>query len=311
MPKLTVTNLTPPGVTPAYLLADICIQDPFPAEGRLVLQIPAGATKSIVLEMGQLQRIKPLLVAAQQAGGIQWSVEATDEDPRAEEADLMGGPVIDVVDTGTTPITAGAANIGSVATGSGLLMGMVQSIRRLFDPATPLADYLDIQAIDPGIAGDDIGVVLINDAAVVDPSNIEYAETLPTPAGYSRVLEIHVLPATFTWVTLATILNDGVNGIVPRTALFLAGSFRLQSGANAGAVNNPTDQALGSLAGGEGVPLMLNIGDTPAVITQLTDVLCRFDVDLTGSTMLAHDSFIARLRSSGGGPSALFGGGLA
>lgn len=311
MPKLTVTNLTPAGTAPAYQLSDVLVQDPFPAEGKLVLQVPAGATKSVNVEMGQLQRVRPQLVAAQQAGLISWSSETTDQDPRGEEADLMGAATIDALDTGTTPITHGAANVGCQAMGTNLLMGMTQAVRRLFDPATPLADYLDIQAIDPGIAGDSIGVVLINDAGVVDPSNIEYAETLPTPAGYSRVLEIHILPATFTWVTLAAILNDVVNGIYARTAAFPAGPFRLQSGANAGAVNNPTDQALGALAGGEGVPMMLTVGDTPAVITLLTDVLMRYDVDLTASPLGAGDSVMIKLRGSAGGPSALAGTGLA
>lgn len=312
MPKLTVTNLTPAGTAPAYQLSDVLVQDPFPAEGKMVIQVPAGATKSTFVEMGQLQRMRPQLVEAQQQGLISWSSETTDQDPRGEEADLMGAATIDALDTGTTAITHAAANVGCQAFGANLLMGMTQAIRRLFDPATPAADYVDILAIDPGIAGNRIGVVLINDAAVVDPSNIEYAEVAaPLPTGYDRILEIHVLPATFTWVTLATILNDAVNGIYARTAAFPAGPFRLQSGANAGAVNNPTDQALGALAGGEGVPLMLTVGDTPAAITLLTDVLMRYDVDLTASPLGAGDSVMIKLRSSAGGPSAVAGTGLA
>jgi hypothetical protein len=310
MPKLTVTNLTAvPVGTPAYQLSDVSIQDPFPAEGRMVLTVPAGATKSAIVEMGQLQRVKPQLIDFQQKGIISWSSEATDEDPRAEDADLMGGPSIDFLDTATTPLVGGAATVGAFAYGTNLLMGFIQAVRRFVDPATPATKYVDIEAIDPGIAGDSIGVVLINDAGVIDPSNIEYAETLPTPAGYSRVLEIHILPATFTWVTLAAILNDVVNGIVPRTAAFLAGSFRLQSGANLGATA-PTDQALALLSGGVGVPLMLNVGDTAGVITQLTDLLVRYDIDLTASPMLLGDSAIVRLRSSGGGVSAFAGTGI-
>lgn len=303
MPKLTVTNLTPAGTAPAYQLSDVLVQDPFPAEGKLVLQVPAGATKSVNVELGQLQRVRPQLVSAQQAGLISWSSETTDQDPRGEEADQMGGAGLDFVDIATTPITGGIATVGHVAAGANLLMGFRQSFRRLYDPALPANRYCVIQAIDPGIAGDEIGVVLINDPAVVDPSNIEYAETLPTPAGYSRVLEIHILPATFTWVTLAAILNDVVNGIVPRTAAFLAGSFRLQSGANLGATA-PTDQALALLSGGVGVPLMISVGDTAGVITQLTDRYVYFDIDLTLSPMLLGDTAVVRLRASGGGPSA-------
>jgi hypothetical protein len=313
MPKLTVTNLTPAGTTPAYQLADVLIQDPFPAEGKLVLQVPAGATKSVNVEMGQLQRVRPQLVDLQQKGLVSWSSEATDLDPRGEEADLMGAATIDALDTGTTAITHAAANVGCQAMGTNLLMGMLQSIRRLSDPAAPAARYCDILAIDPGIAGDRIGVVLINDAAVVDPSNIEYAEVAaPLPDGYDRILEIHVLPATFTWPTLAAILNDVVNGIYARTVALPAGPFRLQSGANAGpALTPPVDQALGALAGGEGVPLMLTVGDTAGVITLLTDTLMRYDVDLTASPLAAGDSVMLKLRSSGGGPSALAGTGLA
>ncbi len=311
MPKLTVTNLVVvPVGTPAYQLSDIQIQDPFPAEGRMVLQVAAGATGNINVSMDQLQRVRSQLVDLQQRGLISWTAETTDEDPRGEEADLMGGPNIDFLDTGAAPPTHAASNVGMFAYGTNLLMGFIQSLRTLVDPADPTNKYVQIQAIDPGIAGDEIGVVLINDAGVIDPSKIEYVETLPTPAGYSRVLEIHILPASFTWVTLAAILNDAVNGIVKRTSGFLAGSFRLQAGKGAGATA-PTDQLIGKLAGGVGVPLMITMGDTSGVITQLTNAMLRYDVDLTASPMAKNDSVIVKLRASGGGPSTLAGTGLA
>lgn len=313
MPKLTVTNLTPAGTTPAYQLSDVLIQDPFPAEGKLVLQVPAGATKSLNVEMGQLQRVRPQLVAAQQAGLISWSSETTDQDPRGEEADLMGAATIDVLDTGTTPIVNHAANVGCQAMGTNLLMGMVQSIRSLYDPIAPALRYCHLQAIDPGIAGDRIGVV-VTLGVTVNPAGVDYAEMVaPLPDGYDRVLQLLVDPAVVTdWTILATVLNDVVNGIVAQTAGFLAGSFRLQAGANAGpALTPPTAQALAPLAGGEGVPMMLMVGDTPAVITLLTDVLMRYDVDLTASPPIAGDSVMVKLRGSAGGPSALAGTGLA
>jgi hypothetical protein len=56
---------------------------------------------------------------------------------------------------------------------------------------------------------------------------------------------------------------------------------------------------------------MLSVGDTSAVITQLTNNLVKYDVDLTASPMLKGDSVIARLRASGGGPSTFAGTGLA
>lgn len=313
MPKLTVTNLTPAPVgTPAYQLSAVSIQDPFPAEGRLVLEVPAGATKSVNVEMGQLQRVRPQLVSFQQQGLISWSSEATDNDPRGEDADLMGGPSIDFLDTATTPLVGGAATVGAFAYGTNLLMGFTQSIRSLYDPIAPALRYCHIQAIDPGIAGDRIGVD-VTLGVTVNPAGVDYAEMVaPLPDGYDRILRLKVDPAVVTsWTLLATVLNDTVNGIVAQTSGFPAGSFRLQAGANAGpALTPPTAQVLAALAGGEGVPLMLNVGDTAGVITQLTDLLVRYDIDLTASPMLLGDSAIVRLRSSGGGVSAFAGTGI-
>ena len=312
MPKLTVTNLVVvPVGTPAYQLSDIQIQDPFRAEGRMVLQVAAGATGDINVSMDQLQRVRSQLVDLQQRGLISWTAETTDQDPRGEEADLMGGPELTILDTGTTPITHGAANVGCVGYGSNLLMGMVQAKRRLVDPVTPLTDYIDVVAIDPGIAGNDIGVAIISNPGVVDPSGVVYVDLLPVPAGYSRVLQIHFNAAVLTtWALLGAVLNDVVNGIYPRTLVMPAGPFRLQAALFAGA-NVPVDNALGRLAGGIGVPLMLSVGNVSAAITLLWNHTVQYDVDLTASPMAAGDSVIVRIRASGGGPSALAGTGLA
>lgn len=304
MPKLTITNLMPAPVGyPAYQLSALQIQDPFPADGRLVIEVAPADTVTMDVSMDQLQRIRPQLVDLEARKAIAWAVGITAEDRRSEEADLMGDALIQYLDTGTTPITNGGPNTGAQIIGTDLLMGFVQATLRMSDPLNA-TDWLRLQAIDTGAEANLIGIQLVSDALVVDPSDIEYAEPLVLPDGYSRVLEIHILPATFTWATLGVILNDAVNGIVARTAAFPLGSYRIfcaASGVGSGA--DPISQALAPMAGGTGAIPVLEVGDTAAVITSLTNTLIIYDVDLTASPLNTGDIAILRLRSSGGGPS--------
>ena len=306
MPKLTITNLTPaPAGYPAYQLSALQIQDPFPADGRLVIEVAPADTVDTEVSLDQLQRIRAQLVDLEARSLISWSVSLPAEDRRGEESDFMGDAAITYLDTSLTPITAGGPNVAASIVGTDLLMGFLPAERTMLDPANA-TDWLTIQAIDPGAEANLIGVQLISDALVVDPSGIEYAEPTVLPAGYSRVLEIHILPATFTWATLGAILSDVVDGIYPRTlALILPlGPYRLFCSANgAGSGADPIDQALAPLAGGTGAVPVLTVGDTVATIFRMTDLLISYDVDLTASALAKGDTAILRLRSSGGGPS--------
>jgi hypothetical protein len=305
MPKLTITNLMPaPAGYPAYQLSALQVQDPFPADGRLVIEVAPADTVDTEVSLDQLQRIRPQLVDLETRSMISWSVSLPAEDRRGEESDLMGDTTITYLDTGVVPVTGGAAITGASILGTELLMGYVQAEMTMLDPANAL-DWLILQAIDTGVDSNTIGIQLISDAGVIDASNIEYAEPATLPSGYTRVLEIHFLPAVFSWATLAVILNDVVNGIVPRTAAFPLGSYRVFcSLAGAGSGADPIDQALAPLVGGTGSALGLVIGDTPANITLHTDTLITYDVDLSGgSTMITTDTAVVRLRATGGGPS--------
>jgi hypothetical protein len=304
MPKLTITNLMPaPAGYPAYQLSALQIQDPFPADGRLVIEVAPAATVDTEVSLDQLQRIRAQLVDLEARKMIAWAVSLPAEDRRGEESDLLGDAFIQYLDTSITPITAGGPNVAASIVGTNLLMGYLQAERTMLDPLNA-TDWLTIQAIDTGAEANLIGVQLISDALVVDPSGIEYAEPTVTPDGYSRVLELHILPATFTWATLGVLLNDVVDGIVTRTAAFPLGPYRLfcsDNGVGSGA--DPIAQALAPLAGGTGAVPVLEIADTLAIIYRMTDLLVNYDIDLTTSALAKGDTALLRLRSSGGGPS--------
>jgi len=305
MPKLTITNLTPaPAGYPAYQLSALQVQDPFPADGRLVIEVAPADTVDTEVSLDQLQRIRSQLVDLEARKMIAWAVSLPAEDRRGEESDLMGDAAITHLDTSITPIVAGALTPAASIIGTNLLMGFNWAQLRMSDPANPI-DWLMLRAIDTGAEANLIGVQLISDAGVVDPSNIEYSEPAVLPDGYSRVLEIHILPATFTWATLGAILSDVVDGILPRTAAFPLGPYRLFCIANGPASGaDPIAQALAPMFGGTGAVPLLEIGDTAATIFRMTDALIIYDIDLTASVLALGDTAILRLRSSGGGPSA-------
>jgi len=304
MPKLTITNLMPaPAGYPAYQLSALQVQDPFPADGRLVIEVAPSDTVDTEVSLDQLQRIRTQLVDLEARNLISWSVSLPAEDRRGEESDLMGDSAITYLDTSVTPIAASGPNVGANIVGTDLLLGYLQAELTLLDPANAL-DWLTLQAMDTGSDQNTIGIQLISDALVADPSGIEYVEPTVLPDGYTRVLELHILPATFTWATLAVILNDVVNGIVPRTSAFPLGSYRIFcSDAGAGSGADPISQGPAPLAGGTGSAAVLTVGDTTAVITLHTDLLITYDVDLTGSALGTGDTAILQLRSAGGGPS--------
>lgn len=303
MPKLSITSIVAvPTGYPAYQLSNIQIQDPFPSDGRLVIEVAPGTTVDTDVSADQLLRIRDQLVDLESRSEISWSVSIAAEDRRSEEADMKGDSAIAYLDTSVTPLTHGGAVTGATVVGTKLLLGYVQATKVWSDPAAAAA-HLTLKAIDTGADQNLIGVELINDAGVVNPSNIEYAEPTVLPDGYSRVLEIHVLPATFTWVTLATILNNAVNGIYARTAGFPLGSYRIFCSANGASALNPIDQALAPLAGGTGSALVLSVGDTVANVTSHTNTVVTYDVDLTGTAMDKLDTAVVNLRSAGGGPS--------
>jgi hypothetical protein len=104
MPKLTIRSIVAvPTGYPAYQLSPIQIQDPFPADGRLVIEVAPGATVATDLSMDQLQRIRYQLVDLELRKEIFYSVTMTSEDRRSEEADLMGDSAIEYLDTSVTP----------------------------------------------------------------------------------------------------------------------------------------------------------------------------------------------------------------
>lgn len=251
MPKLTITAKT----------GSVSVQDPFPADGQLVLEVPSGTTENIDVTWSQLQRLRPMLTSLEVGGFISYGVEATDLDARAEEADLAGLPYVSGMDLATTALAAGAVT-GAKVLGTGLLAGQTKATCQVGN-TSDANGYIDIEAILPGSESNDYSVA-------IDPS---LSGTGPTVAVVAGKITVSVDPATADYTAVAGAINgDAVaKTMVKATA----------GGTGASLATTAYDV---QLTGGQGGGIALTLGGVSATITATSDAEVVYDADLSGLT---------------------------
>jgi hypothetical protein len=151
MLKLSVT--VPSGGAP------VVIQDNFPTEGPLVLEVATNSTATINLSFTQLGRISDQLKALYEAEAITFTLTAiTGTDIWKQEADLAGLPEIYSV---SESITIGGET-GVELQGYKLVGGQIQAYADQGDFAGAVADSLRITCILPGQDGNAYSVKTID-----------------------------------------------------------------------------------------------------------------------------------------------------
>jgi len=236
MPKLTITALN----------SDVSIQDPFPAEGQLSVRILAGTSHVMdYVHWAQFQRIAAQLVALEAAGKLEYAVEASDLDSRAQEADLEGLPNIDYIDT---PTVAVAGQVGIKMYGP-----VIEGFQQLFaeldlgDGSDPNA-VVSVRALLPGYDGNKYEVEVVDTggggltiAVAADKITVDQGGS-GSDAG-----------------TVAGAINADATA---KTMVFCAAG-----GTGLGVV---AVQALANLEGGVGSGITLTCGGFPCTITAIT-----------------------------------------
>jgi hypothetical protein len=266
MPKVTITALG----------TDINIQDPFPAEGQLSVKVAAGTSKTLdYVHWAQLQRIAPQMVALEGAKKLEYSIEASARDTRAQESDLEGLPNIDYVDTDTIAV---AGQIGINMLGPAI-EGYQQPFATLdlSDGTDPNA-VVEVRSLLPGYDGNKYSVEVVDTggggltvAVVADKITIDQGGSA-SDAG-----------------TVATAVN------VDATAKTMV--FCTAGGTGLGVVAAQTEA---NLAGGIGEGITLTCGGFPCTITTIVvgaQTRITFDVPAL-APIIANQMVSLQLRSN-------------
>jgi hypothetical protein len=236
MPKLTITALN----------SDVSIQDPFPSEGQLSIRILAGTTSVLeYVHFAQLQRISSTLVALEALEKIEYSIEASDQDSRAQEADLQGLPNIDFIDS---PTIAVAGQTGIKMSGPAI-EGFLQLFATLDlgDGSDPNA-VVGVRSLLPGYEGNKYEVEVVDDgssgfsvAVAADKITVELGGTTQTATAVAAAINAEATAKTMVFCT-----------------------------AGGTGASNVALQALANLAGGVGEGILLTCGGFACTITAIT-----------------------------------------
>jgi hypothetical protein len=263
MPKLTLEAK----------VCNVILQDPFPAEGLLVVQLVPGTPQTKYVTWSQFQRLRLQLASLEALGNLLYSVEAVaGEDIRTMESDLLGLPEIQLLDTASTPLTAGGPVVGAKLLGTNLLGGQIKA----FGTKGNLLDtngYLTITALIPGADGNAISCEFVDGAAEA-VSVLVNKITVTLDTGVSDYASIAALlssdPATVFMVT-AVEHGTGATKVSAEAETFLSG--------------------------GIGGGATLSIGGIPAVFEGLIPGQVTYDIYLTTAT--AGDTAIGEYRCGG------------
>lgn len=236
MLKLSVT--TPVGGGP------VVIQDQFPTEGPLVLEVPTNATATINLSFPQLGRIAPQIQSLFEAGAITFTLTAISGNQTwIQESDLAGLPEIYSV---SESITIGGET-GTILYGYNLVAGQVCAHADLFVLGAAANTGVVVRSILPGQDGNDYTV------AAVDTGS----------GGLSAVLTGSDLLVDFGGAShTATEVTAAINGSVTASPVFIA-----TAGGNG--AGNVALQAETSLAGGTGAGLTVSCCGLACTVTAL------------------------------------------
>jgi hypothetical protein len=236
MLKLSVT--TPVGGGP------VSIQDQFPTEGPLVLEVATNATATINLSFTQLGRIAAQLQALLESGAITFTLTAiTGNQTWIQESDLAGLPELY---SASESITIGGET-ACVLYGYNLVAGQVCAHADLFVTGAAANTGVVVRAILPGQDGNDYTVTAVD----------------TTSGGLSAILTASDLLVDFGGAShTATEVAAIINGSVTASPVFVATAGGNGSG-------NVAVQAETALAGGTGQGLTVSCCGLACTVTAL------------------------------------------
>ena len=236
MLKLSVT--TPVGGGP------VSIQDQFPTEGPLVLEVATNATATVNLSFTQLGRIAAQLQALLESGAITFTLTAiTGNQTWIQESDVAGLPEIY---SASESITIGGET-GTILYGYNLVAGQVCAHADLFVTGAASNTGVVVRAILPGMDGNDYTVTAVNTGS----------------GGLSAVLTASDLLVDFGGAShTATEVTAAINGSVTASPVFIATAGGNGSG-------NVALQAETALAGGTGQGLTVSCCGLACTVTAL------------------------------------------
>lgn len=263
MPRLTIDALN----------NTVLVQDPDPVGGKVVIEAVPGTLKLVDVKWSQLQRMMPKLVALEAAREIDFFVAEGDDDPRGAEAGLFGLPAVHYFVEGSGPITHGAGpTTDHILHGWGFLGGQNQAYVRL-GSATADDDAILIQAIQPGVAGNELSVSIVHGvgatAFAADPGNPNH-------------LVITTDTTANDYETLAGEINAAAGaGAYATTGIGLQARYPGAAGV-AGLVVAEVEH---ECSGGSGPGLTLEVAGVAGDITLVNDRgdQVRFDIDFTAA----------------------------
>ena len=236
MLKLSVT--TPVGGGP------VSIQDQFPTEGPLVLEVATNATATVNLSFTQLGRIAAQLQALLESGAITFTLTAiTGNQTWIQESDVAGLPEIY---SASESITIGGET-DTILYGYNLVAGQVCAHADLFVTGAASNTGVVVRAILPGMDGNDYTVTAVDTGS----------------GGLSAVLTANDLLVDFGGAAkTATLVAAAINGSVTASPVFIA-----TAGGNG--AGNVAVQAETSLAGGTGQGLTVSCCGLACTVTAL------------------------------------------
>ncbi|RKY28733.1 MAG: hypothetical protein DRP83_00095 [Planctomycetota bacterium] len=214
-----------PKLIAAALINDVTIQDPFPTDDKLVISLPhraAGAPPTFVetdVTRGQLERLRDQMVGLESQGLIRWSVEASDEDERADEFGYEGLPMLSWIDIAANPLSVGGGVAGGTITGINLLGGQVKDHVTFGDVADPNNWLrLDLRVTDIELSGDSNTGGFFNfsivDAGLGNPIAVNtYTPAVgtgpydPTFVPAEIIMEVDFANVAHTWAALGAVIN--------------------------------------------------------------------------------------------------------
>jgi hypothetical protein len=236
MLKLSVT--VPSGGSP------VVIQDQFPTEGPLVLEVATNATATVNVSFTQLGRLAAQLQALLEAGNITFTLTAISGNQTwIQESDVAGLPEIY---SASESITIGGES-GTVLYGYNLVAGQVCAHADLFVTGAAANTGVVVRSILPGQDGNDYTVSAIDTGG----------------SGLSAVLTASDLVVDFGGAShTATEVAAIINGSVSASPVFIATAGGNGSG-------NVALQAETALAGGTGQGLAVTCCGIACTVTAL------------------------------------------
>ena len=264
MPNLTITALQ----------HDVSVQDPFPAEGSLVLKASVGSPVSREIPWSQLQRLAAQLESLEASGLATYTVTSGTVDERFSESDLVGLPMISSLNLATTPLQVDSAITSAQILGTGFVGNQVKA-SVVMGTASAANGHITFTAVRPGADGNDISITFVGgggggSGAVVSVVGNDITVTLETGVATFANIETAInAHADAKYLVLAAKGGTGVTVAVAEAQTYLEG--------------------------GEGDGVTLTIAGNPADIVSISNTVIVYDIDLTGES--EGDMALVELRS--------------